>query len=152
MPKRKAPLPAPIHEWVDGPKQIGEIMLEMANSLTEERNSHSHAGDANQLAISALRHRQSIMVDQVNKAFAEQAAYQRRQANAGAVNKRVNGNPTASIVKQIVHDLTSKGMKVTAPAVEAEWRKPINRKRGFGQPVTQQAIRGYLRKLKTKGT
>jgi len=151
MPKRKNPLPAPLYEWVDGKMSVGQIVLAMAHALYADREELIRAPKTNQLgAMLELDTRENQFVAQVNAAFAEMNAYQTRQAKAGAVNTRVNGNPTASIVKQLHDALTARGKKVTAPAVEAEWRKPANQKRGFGQPVTHQAIRTHLRKLKTK--
>lgn len=153
MPQRKNPLPAPIHEWIDGKMSVGEIVLAMAEALYKDRQELIRSPKTNQLAAQVDLHvREKQFVAQVNAAFAEMRAYQTRQANAGAVNKRVNGNPTASKVEQIFYYLTAKGVKVTATAVETEWFKRVHLNSAFGQPVSLQAIRSHLRKLKNEST
>jgi hypothetical protein len=147
MPRRKQPLPAPTHQWIDGKRTVGEIVLSMAQDLYKDRENLSRS--LNQLAaLDELQNREKQFIAQVDAAFAEQNAYQTRQANAGSVNRRVSGSQTADRVEQITDDLMAMGKKVTATAVAAEWRKSVYQKKCFGQPVSDRAIRGYLRKRK----
>ncbi len=153
MPKRKGPLPAPIHDWIDKKMSIGEIVLDIARDYFEELKELIQAPKTNQLAAQVdLQKRKKQFIAQVNAAFSEMNAYQKRQANAGAVNKRINGVPTAAKVEEIFNDLKAKGARVTAPVVESEWRKRFDHDRSYGQPVTPQAIRKHLKKLETKAT
>lgn len=153
MPKRKGPLPAPMHDWIDKKMPIGEIVFDIARDIFEEQQELIQAPKTNQLAAKVdLQKRKKQFIAQVNAAFSEMNAYQKRQANAGAVNKRVSGVPTAAKVEEIFNHLTAKGAKVTAPLVEFEWRKRFDHDRSYGQPVTPQSIRRYLKKLKPKAT
>jgi hypothetical protein len=153
MPRRKSPLPAPIHEWIDGKISVGEIVLAMAQALYEDQQNLIRSPKTNQLAAQAdLQKRKKQFIAQVNAAFAEMNAYQTRQVKAGAAQKKTTGIPTAHKVEEIVNYLTAQGAKITAPAVEVEWFKRFNLNSTFGKPVTLQAIRKHLRDLKTKAT
>jgi hypothetical protein len=149
MPKRKANLKPQIHGWLDGPESAGEIVLKIAEHLLVERTEHHHAGDLNQLSISALRRRRTEAVRQIDAAFSELAAYKTRQAHAGLASKQQTGNETKAKVRRFFDELTAKGLTVTAPAIETEWFKACHRDKGFGKPVSLQQIRRYLREFNT---
>jgi len=130
MPKRKVSPPIPNYQWLGGELSIGEIILDMAKELL---------ASPNQLEV---QRRTTEFVRRVNAAFAEQEHYIREQEKKGS-HQKTQASPTREKVALCMAALIKKEEKVTAPAIEIEWRK-----QKLGNLVTPQQINFHLRKMK----
>ena len=145
MPRtRKEPLPQ-IRDWINGHETVGEIVLQMAEQLVEDRMQNMNA-----LALTDLARRRAEAVRQIDVAFSYRVQEEQRFINirtAPKPKRQAKVIETSAKVKRCVDALTKTKRPVTSKTIDQEWSR-----QNLGNPVSIYTIRRHLKKLKVAMT